>query len=141
MKQAILFLLAAMAGLSFIGCDNASEDNVTTKKVGDTIQIRYGQTYLDKEQGYRLKFSKVEDGRCPANAECFWEGNAKVDLDLVTAEKRNHSFSLNTSGIFTTDTLIGNLSLKLLSVMPYPEISNRAAKQQDYVIKVIAKKK
>lgn len=139
MTNTALFLCVLFASLSFIGCDNASEDNVTTKKVGDTIQIRYGQTYLDKEQGYRLKFSKVEDGRCPANAYCFWEGNAKVNLDLVTAGEQHYSFSLNTSPIFTTDTLIGNLSFKLSSVMPYPEISSQAAKQQDYVIKLLTK--
>ncbi len=140
MKKAILFLLAAITSLSFIGCDNASEDNVTSQKVGDTIQIGYGQVYLDKENGYSLKFSKVQDGRCPANADCFWEGNAKVDLDLVTAEKQHHSFSLNTSSIFTTDTIINHLSFKLLSVMPYPGISNQVVEQSDYAIKVIAKK-
>jgi hypothetical protein len=140
MKQVILFLLATMVSLFFIGCDNASEDNATTKKMGDTIQIGYGETYLDKENGYSIKFTKAEDGRCPANADCFWEGNAKVYLDLVTAEKQHHSFSLNTYRAFTTDTIIENLSFKLLSLTPYPGISEQVVKQTDYTIKLVAKK-
>jgi hypothetical protein len=140
MKQKVLFLFVLLASLSFTTCDNATEDNLSTKKVGDTIQIVYGQTYVDKKEGYSLKFTKVEDGRCPANAYCIWEGNAKVDLDLVTAEKQRHSFSLNTSSIFTTDTVIDHLSLKLSSVTPYPGVSNHMVEQPDYTIKLIANK-
>lgn len=74
--------------------------------------------------GHSLKicFDSVYDSRCPANMECFWQGEATVKLSLRTGNVQQ-SFklsTLNNSSTFRNDTTLLGYKIKLLSVSPYP---------------------
>jgi hypothetical protein len=63
--------------------------------------------------------SLISDSRCPANAVCFWEGNATVKLNY-NHDNSNHILNLNTNLQFRNDTTIDRFNIRLLDVMPYP---------------------
>jgi hypothetical protein len=76
---------------------------------------------------YLVTFEEVpEDSRCPMNARCVWEGNARVALSVLEVRRgeRNeyHSWplELNTSERFATKRSAGALSVQLRLLDPAP---------------------
>lgn len=79
----------------------------------------------------------VEDGRCPIPVNCFWEGNAKVDLELRISGYAPVRFALNTYGYreFIRDTTINGVKIELLDVSPYPR-HEQPTPQSDYRVQL-----
>jgi hypothetical protein len=49
-----------------------------------------------------LKFQRiVEDSRCPRDAQCVWEGNARIEILA-----QEHAFDSNRRAVETTDSVI-----------------------------------
>lgn len=113
---------------------------IVTEKQNDTIIIRHNQEYFDFENHFRLHMDSVlTDSRCAIGANCKWEGNAEVYLDLILQGNYQHYLILNTNQDFSTDTLIGNIEYKLVGLLPYPEI-NEMIDNKDYKVKIIIEK-
>lgn len=113
---------------------------IVTEKQNDTIIIRYNQEYFDFNNDFRLRIDSVlTDSRCAAGANCKWEGNAEVRLDLILQGNRQHFLILNTNQDFRTDTLVENINYKLVGLLPYPEINETIA-NEDYTIKIMIEK-
>jgi hypothetical protein len=73
--------LFAFLALALVSCDSA--DNPFEVQLDEQFQLKYGQTATLRGNSLSLKFSGVpEDSRCPIDVMCFWEGNAKVALEL-----------------------------------------------------------
>ena len=113
---------------------------ILTDKENDTIIIGHNQIYFDFENNFRLQIDSIlNDSRCSIGANCKWEGNAEVRLDLIIGGNYQHIFVLNTHNDFKTDTLIDNINYKLVGLIPYPEI-NETIDQKDYKVKIIIEK-
>ena len=91
-----------------------------------------------QEGNIKITLIEVNDGRCPTNAECIWQGNSEVKMKIVK-ENETMDFTLNTAG-YINDQLnypdsisIFNLNIKLLDVQPYPELDS-AFSLEDYTI-------
>jgi hypothetical protein len=72
--------------------------------------------------------SLISDSRCPANAECIWQGESTVKLSLHIAGVQQ-SFKLSTFNnppTFRNDTTISGYKIKLLSVSPYPGLNQQS---------------
>jgi len=97
-----------------------------TLKQGESLQISEGQLVVGV-------IEVLEDSRCPAGMECFWEGNAKVLVSVGEQE-----FTLTIGKLLEGDqnaVELGNgLSMRLLRLDPYPEGGEGS---KDYLVTLI----
>jgi hypothetical protein len=120
MKQIITIL----ALITFLGCGISSNEEINepVKRVGfgelSTLQKNKTVTY---EKDIEVKVMEILDSRCPINAVCVWEGEAKVKFEISDAE---YSVLQGESQEFTFK---GNkYRLELKDVVPFPTNENAA---------------
>jgi len=70
--------------------------------------------------------SLVEDSRCPAGAQCFWQGRGVVKF-AFTVNKEQRPVTLSTLGLhglprYPSDTILMGYKIELVNLLPYPEI-------------------
>ena len=105
-------------------------------KVNKNIFLDNGKCLeiIDKE--YEICLISINDSRCPSGGECVWEGDAVVEFNFKS-KLENKSFSLHTNDELQQDTIINNLKIKLLNVLPYPTLNNHPINQSDYSAELI----
>lgn len=139
MKKMILYSM--VMSLLFVFCEreklleNDSGEKQLKSTEGDTLVIKYGETTNLQDGKSWIKFTDVEDSRCPTNVVCVWEGNAKVQL-IYSDGTNEYTFYLHTYGkeSMPSETVIGDLYFELSSVTPYSDGSDMT--KDDYEIKV-----
>lgn len=70
----------------------------------------------------RVCFDSLSDSRCPANANCIWQGIATGTFN-VRINQQSHHIKLSTPELqpgFSKDTTLGIYHFTLTGVMPYP---------------------
>ena len=101
---------------------------------GEEFQLAIGESVGVKGGIFIIEFSKVlEDSRCPMNARCVWEGNARIVLRLReytrgrapnTLDVSEKPLELNTSERFPTRGSYGEnskgISIELRRLEPMP---------------------
>ena len=121
MKHMIFFLiLICSVTTQFAFSDDpmpAIQNSSFTHK--QTLEIPFdmhlNQTvFMDELQ---LKFSDVEDSRCPSDVTCVWEGQAILTFD-VGNYTHNESFSFVTGRV--TTHYVGSYEITLNGIAPYP---------------------
>ncbi len=115
----------------FISCTKENNDVLLLKgNRVDTIEIRLGEK-LTIFKGVTLSFdSVVTDSRCPINADCVWEGFAKIKLSI-----NQNSFYLYTNYYTPNDTIVSDTYVELINLKPYPEIG-KERNASDYIARV-----
>jgi len=84
--------------------------------LGDTLSIPFGRTLLNQEQNLSVIFDALmQDSRCPQDLRCFWEGNARIQLQV-----NNNPVLLDTYYGFQQDTVIDQFYIKLIYLNPRP---------------------
>lgn len=86
-------------------------------KAGEEFTLGLGETVGIEQKGVLLRFDKVaEDSRCPMNARCVWEGNARIEIKVSGSAAA--SYELNTSTRFNTSAKITDFVLELRRLEP-----------------------
>lgn len=95
------------------------------------FSVKIGQRTEIKTEELQIKFTSVlEDSRCPKGEQCIWQGNGKIELELVRAKNESASVSLNTaSGPSEAD--YQGYRIRLTALNPYP-VMNQAIPQENY---------
>lgn len=107
----------------------------------ETFVLQYGETkMLDGQDHFSVSFiDLLEDSRCPANAICVWQGQARVKIEI------NENFEILSKEL-TSGTLkdnqsqkinIGHYTIELLKVIPYPEKADYQSDKSDYAIQLV----
>ena len=86
-------------------------------KTGEEFTLALGESVGIEQKSVVVKFEQViEDSRCPMNARCIWEGNARIAIrasDSVDAR-----YELNTSTRFPTREKITDFFIELRRLEP-----------------------
>ncbi len=134
------FLTAALLALfSTIGCDKKANDDVTILGSPDTILVKLGETAQIFAGNFTIRLdSVIDDSRCPANAECFWEG--RVDARFVFTQNGTALLDTLANGGQLTDwpddkTEHFGFTVQMLEMTPYPQEFGTIP-QVDYVAKL-----
>jgi len=124
MRLTMLALLAPLA-LS-VACADAttapSKQLTPSRSLGGPakrqgIAIPIGQTVVIAGTTLRITFSAVEsDSRCPIEVDCFWAGDASVDLSFSHGTNSS-SATLHTT-LNPTSTVFDGFTIRLLSLAP-----------------------
>jgi len=117
MKQIFSFLLVGIIVL-FSGCKK------TATKSGDIVSVEMEQCVQKLYGADNLSLcldELVEDSRCPTNANCVWQGVARLRFSMQL-QNQSYRFVLSTSNVqpFRTDTIIQQYRISLFQVKPYP---------------------
>ena len=94
--------------------------------LGEEITVSVGQSAQVDDRWY-IRFEKVvEDSRCPMNARCVWEGNARIALTVrdvgqgSTLPVGGEPVQLNTSSRFDVRKTLPVVEIELLRLEPTP---------------------
>lgn len=108
----------------YIGCNGETAIGVA---LGREFKIRYGQELTVKGQeltvngqDLKVKFaSLLEESRCPAGVECFWEGDARILIGVGHATVEEAHMELHTSrGGGDTEGRYQNYVIRLVALYP-----------------------
>ncbi len=118
MKRIFLFGLVL---ISLFSCEK--ENNTDNSDFIDTFDLVTDDCKKTVGQSTICFDTVLTDSRCAAGANCKWEGNATIRLNLTAIENENYKIELNTNPDFLIDTTIGNIYILLTDLTPYPELS------------------
>lgn len=110
-----------LAGCGLVAVQScASVDTLVVAQPGVAFSLPVGKTAALRGSATRLTFNQVrEDSRCPANAVCVWEGDAKIEVIITrngaAAESRVMSITPPNNELRT-----GNLHIRFVGLAPYP---------------------
>ena len=122
------FVFAILA-LSVVGCDSSTDP--TGPSLNEEFTLQFGQTVTLKNEPLTITFKSVlEDSRCPTGAECPWEGNARILIQISQTD-----IELNTT-LEPKQATYQAYTIRLVAVEPYP-ILNEEIEPEDYSIKII----
>ena len=135
MKEIIIFV-GVLAAFIYSGCEKNLELN-STLPLNDTIEIANFDTRYNYEDKLVLRMDSVlEDSRCPANVQCVWEGNARVDFILKQEGRSEQIFTLNTFAGFLTDTTVNGIRFEMIDMLPYPVV-DKDYQLDDYILQIL----
>jgi hypothetical protein len=96
-------------------------------KVGQDFDLAVGKVALIEDKTLHVYFAEViEDSRCPMNARCVWEGNAKIAVQL--GDLSAPTFELNTSDRFATRGGLFDHDVVLVRLEPTPMAGEKVKK-------------
>lgn len=116
----------------FIACDKEETPTETPidSKFGENVVLKIGESVAIQGDELVLTFEKlVEDSRCPTGVDCFWEGQAKINL-LVNGSETVEVIMRAGKEDLAKDTL-NNIVYTLLTVSPYPDVKDELPLPED----------
>lgn len=93
--------------------------------LGEPFTLAYNSEIVLKDTDLRLRFENLlEDSRCPADVDCVWSGQVRLQLTAWTGKTASELIELSTlSGDREPDNLHNyeGYLIELLGVDPYPQ--------------------
>ena len=126
------YMMMAVLALIAVGCDQVLTNEYP---YGQEFVLANGQRALVGGEAL-IRVVGVTEGRCPAPVECFWEGNATVDLEMRLSGYAPERFTLNTYHSYTRDTTIRGINVALVDLAPYPQSANFPTDPDDFQVRL-----
>lgn len=134
-KNILLGIVVILTFLLFFqACEKSNNVDFSGKyviKVGETKNVPQNANLAN------LTFQEYTDSRCPANAQCVWQGAAQAKFKLKTDQSEQlielclgacDVISKNTNQEFTVNAV--QYTVKLIELTPYPGKSNANEKAE-----------
>lgn len=118
--------ITIIVSLSFFACQKKD----LSAKLNESFTLNFEQSALIDSENLEIKFTDVNDGRCPKGIVCYWMGEG-----VVTLKVNETSFDVST--LQSIDTLGYTFSITDLS--PYPELDANV-ESKDYAVKLLVVK-
>jgi hypothetical protein len=149
MKTSILIMV--LAGL-VVGMDTRSSSisapslvsQTTNSQLGKPIRVELVSSVVVLPDRVEIKVLSIQDSRCPKNIDCYWGGEAQVQLNLRRAGKNLGDLNL-TLGVGNPNVRypnnikrIGKYYVRVLAVDPYSErnLSNLKSVDQSVTLQI-----
>jgi len=104
-----------------------SEFTAVVVEPGVPFELGPGETVRLGDSNSDLTFEAIiQDGRCPLNVACVWEGVGEVQFLLASGSRSNTDFTLKIPGLvetpYTDNPFVeqADFRFKLLRLEPYP---------------------
>ncbi len=134
----LIKLLALLPVLTLCACgteDGGADQPVLPAALGEERVVGYGETI--EVGGLSLEFTTLaEDSRCPLNATCVWEGNARI-LVTATRGKAVGVLALNTAAhLYPNGGTFEGYRIELRHLAPYPPRTGQQAETYEATLLV-----
>jgi hypothetical protein len=150
LKRLLYSSFVALFLLTAGGCDDdmtldsgLGGDGGASTRTG-IVQIMLGETIILQESGIAVTFSTVnEESRCPEDVQCVTAGRAVIGLHLSNASVELPEVELEIPGLvetpFSENDQLGlpGISLKLVDLTPYPNVSDPSSEPYVASIQVL----
>jgi hypothetical protein len=100
---------------------------IPSGQLGKPLQVELGNKAVVLPEQLEIRVLSIQDSRCPKNVDCYWGGEAHVQINLSRAEKNLGDLTL-TLGVGNPDYFypnnikrVGKYYVRVLKVEPYPE--------------------
>ena len=139
-------LCVSLLGTISSGCGGGSSPSAPpstrSAPLGQAFTLQVGQQAQIDGEDLTVSLRGVpDDSRCPEDVECFWEGDARVQVELMKAPQSGAVVELNTSPRVGPDVAeYGNYTVKLTAIAPNTK-ANREIKPGEYVVTLLVSKK
>jgi len=108
-------VLAIIVALVLSACGAAAGGPPASVPLGRDFVLTPGQSA--RVDVLSVKFDRVaSDSRCPPNAECFWEGDATVQVTLHSPSAAGTGAELHTSQRFARSTSYDGYTVELVGL-------------------------
>jgi len=118
MRPIVIVLIACLAFTN--GCKKPISES---KEDSLTITLHGCANNIFSDSQVRLCFdSVISDSRCPANANCVWQGMAVCKFSFVKNSK-TYPLILSTlalPGLYNKDTIVAGYKIEFINLLPYP---------------------
>ena len=122
MRSAIAVVLV----LTVAGC--AHNPAAPSVPPGREFQLKAGDSVSIQGAGLDLRFSRVaQDSRCPADAVCVTAGDAEAVFEVTLSGRAPGAVSLHTAPGRGQQATVGDWTLTLSGLEPYPHASGPVA--------------
>ncbi|MEZ4703170.1 MAG: hypothetical protein R2834_22775 [Rhodothermales bacterium] len=120
---ALLFSGGLLAGCASFGAEPDGADRRVSE--GEPVSLSEGQTVRLRGSDFWVEFvERTLEARCPENVECFWEGEAEVELKAGAPQHEVPPFRIRgfLAGGDTTNYDVDPLGyrIRLIRLDPYP---------------------
>ena len=129
-------LLISIALVLLFSC---RKETTSTNTNTITITLDSCSSQATDTQNFQICFdSLLEESRCPANANCIWQGAAKAKFRFKI-NGQEHVLRLSTLSMapsYTNDTTVAGFHFKLINILPYPVYPNNPTGQVTAIVEV-----
>ena len=128
MRALPLFLVILISGACGGSPAQPEALTATVQAVPDVVfRLGIGEAAVLPDGASQIIFVAVpEDSRCPAGAECVWQGNGRVRLHVRAGEAPATMLDLNTT-LQPRETTVAGYTLRLEALDPYPTAGSSPA--------------
>ena len=105
----------------------ATVDTAVVANPGAEFSLALGKSATISGTDYRITFNRVtEDSRCPADVQCVWAGDAKIELTVTrnSAPGDTRIISLTPPN---SEATVGDVKIRFVSLAPTPRQSQPPA--------------
>lgn len=119
--------VSVLAVLLLTGCTVSGTAVADTSEfdLGEPLTLRGGDETTNPETGLVLRFTDVlEDSRCPTHVECFWTGQARINVEARPAGAPPTVLEFNTNPApdeNVKSAKVGDVTVELQELDPYPK--------------------
>jgi len=107
----------ASACLALIGLASAAWP--LTPLLYPEITLIGGEAQTLADTDVTLRLDRVDDGRCPAGADCLWEGTIRVEISVITAAPEQQQIVLcNLCDDASSLATAGGMTFGLVALSP-----------------------
>lgn len=100
-------------------------------KMNEKFTLGVNQQVFVKTENLTIEFvSVLEDSRCPVGVDCFWEGNAKIQIKLDKSNEKSTAFELNTN-LEPKMVVFQDYEIQFVDLAPRPK-TEAPTKIEDY---------
>jgi hypothetical protein len=106
------------------------------------LTLKTGDVRSSKSDNISVKVLKISDSRCPTGVVCVWQGEATVNLAVISTSSFDEAIGTVVLSTFhhPVDTA-NNFIFKLIDVLPYPKYGVEVPDSEKSVVLKIDKLK
>jgi hypothetical protein len=134
-----------LLGVALMSCHVGGPARADTPEfnLNEPIVLAGGQEALIPSEKVRLRFTDVlEDSRCPTQVQCFWTGQARIEIEVQPNGSGPTTVEFNTNpapGQTLKAVTVAQYSIELQSLGPYPQTPDSIA-FEDYRATLVVRK-
>ncbi|WP_339868536.1 hypothetical protein [uncultured Algoriphagus sp.] len=131
-----LLILVLSVSLLF-SCD---DNDCKGFDLGKEFEIAIDETIQNCPKNITITLLKIQDSRCPAGAQCIWQGMILIE-GMLTIDGKDYPLKLSTEESFSEYPVQfsnEDYIVRLVDAFPYPDIGDSSSPEDKRAILIVS---